>query len=209
MRVNTNAWNRVRYGLFSPFYDVVGRLLDRGRRMSIKLVDPKPGERILIVGAGTGLDLPYLPRNADTTAVDLTPSMLRKAETRARKLDLPVTFHVMDAHRLGFPNASFDVVLLHLILAVVPDPHACIREAARVLKPDGRIAIFDKFLPDGTRPSLIRRMLGYVTDALFSDINRQLRPLLAEAGLVAVRDEPAFMGRLFRIVVASPATFDQ
>lgn len=205
MRVNTNSWNRIRYGLISPFYDVVGRLLDRGRRLSIKLVDPKPGEHILIIGAGTGLDFPYLPRDAHITAVDLTPAMLQRAETRARKLNLPVSLHVMDAHRLDLPDASFDVVLLHLILAVVPDPHACIREAARVLRPGGRIGIFDKFLPDNTRPSLIRRLLGYITDALFSDINRQVEPLLSEAGLVQIRNESANLGQIFKVVLASPS----
>lgn len=202
MRINRNRWNRLRYGLYAPFYDVVAGLLDRGRRRSIERLRLQPGERVLIVGAGTGLDFPLLPAGLDVTAVDLSPAMLEKAKARAAALGLPVTCRVMDAHRLELPGASFDAVLLHLILAVVPDPHAAIREAARVLRPGGRAGIFDKFLRDGRRPSPGRRLLGFVTRVLFSDINRHLGPLLEEAGLVATHEEPVFPGGLFKVVIA-------
>ena len=202
MNPNTNTLNRLRYGLYAPFYDLVARRLDRGRARSIELLGMQPGERVLLVGAGTGLDLPHLPAGVEVTATDLSAPMLRQAVARAREMDMDVTFRVMDAHALDLPDASFDVVLLHLILAVVPDPHAALREAARVLRPGGRVGVFDKFLPEGAAPSPLRRLLGTVTNVLFSDINRQLGPLLDEAGLVTVREEPSLLGGTFKVVVA-------
>lgn len=202
MKINTNAWNRVRYAFYAPFYDLVAAQLDRGRRRSVALLALEPGERVLIVGAGTGLDLPYLPPDVEVVATDLSPSMLRKARARAETLGRNVSCRVMDAQRLELPDDAFDAVLMHLILAVVPDPRTAIREAARVLKPGGRLGIFDKFLPDHAEASLLRRAAGTVTNVLFSDINRRLGPLLEEAGLVAETEEPSMFGGLFKVVRA-------
>lgn len=202
MNPNTSTWNRLRYGLYAPFYDVVARRLDRERKRSIERLALQPGERLLIVGAGTGLDFPYLPPGLRVTAVDLSPSMLVRAAARASRLGIDADCLVMDAHWLELPSDSFDAVLLHLIFAVVPDPHATIQEAARVLRPGGRASIFDKFLPDEEEPSLARRAAGAVTNVLFSDINRQLGPLLHAAGLVATNEEPSFFGGAFKVVVA-------
>lgn len=183
MTVNTTRWNRIRYTLYAPVYDAVVRLLDGERRRAVELAAVQPGERVLIVGAGTGRDLDYLPRGCEVTAIDLTPAMLSRLRRRAARLGRPVDARVMDAQRLDLPDGHFDCVLLHLIVAVIPDPDACVREAARVLKPGGRISIFDKFQPDERPPSVGRRLANVVTSTLFSDITRQLGPILERAGL--------------------------
>jgi len=197
--LNTNTWNRIRYTLYAPFYDLIVRRLNRGRRRAIELLDIQPGERVLIVGCGTGLDLEFLPRSASVTAIDLTPAMVEK--TRARGFD--VDARVMDASKLDFPDGSFDCVLLHLILAVVPDPHSTAREAARVLRAGGRASIFDKFLPDERAPSLPRRALNAVTNLVATDINRRLGDLLAGTSLRVVREEGGGFGGVFRVVIAT------
>lgn len=202
MNPNTNALNRFRYSLYAPFYNLIVRRLDEGRRRSIELVAPQAGEQILIVGAGTGLDLPYLPADVAVTAVDLSSSMLRQAEQQAEAVPFDLTCQVMDAHALDLPDASFDIVLLHLILAVVPNPHAAIREVARVLRPGGRVGIFDKFLPAESQPSLGRQLVGALTNVVFSDINRKLEPLLDEAGLRLLQQEPSLFGGVFKVALA-------
>ena len=201
MPLNTNRWNRLRYSLWAPFYDPVVWAIGKGRRRALALLRVEAGERVLIDGCGTGLDLELLPRGAVITAVDLTPAMVERTRARAGELGMPVDARVMDAGRLEFPDASFDCVLLHLILAIVPDPVAAAREAARVLRPGGRASIFDKFLPDGARPSLLRRAANLVTNALATDINRHLPPILDAAGLHVVQEEPSVFGGRFRVVI--------
>lgn len=199
MNPNTTGWNRLRYSLYAPVYDAVARVFARDRRRAVALVAPERGERVLIVGAGTGLDLEFLPEGCEITAVDLSPAMVRRIRRRAARLGLTVEARVMDAERLDLPEGHYDVVLLHLILAVVPDPLACAREAARVLKPGGRISVLDKFLDDNAQPSAGRRLANAVANTLFSDINRRLTPILEQAGLEAETIEPGRLGPMFRL----------
>ncbi len=197
--MNLTAWNRLRYTLWAPLYDRVARF-GRQRRRSISLLALQPGERVLLVGAGTGADLPLIPEGVSVLATDLTPAMLARARPRVRP---GIELRVMDGQALDLPDASFDAVILHLILAVIPDPGACLREAARVLRPGGRIAVFDKFLPDGASPSLPRRIANTVSRTLFTDINRRMGDILSRSGarLRVEIDEPVMMGGMFRVMV--------
>jgi phosphatidylethanolamine/phosphatidyl-N-methylethanolamine N-methyltransferase len=156
---------------------------------------------LIDLGAGTGADLPFIPAGVEITAGDITPAMVERIRQRARRLDRAVTAEAMDGHALPLPDASFDAVVLHLIVAVIPDPAACLGEVARVLKPNGRAVVLDKFVPDEQRPSLGRRALNLATNALFSDITRQLGPLVQEVGLWVVHREPAALGGRFEIAV--------
>jgi phosphatidylethanolamine/phosphatidyl-N-methylethanolamine N-methyltransferase len=193
----SNTWLRFRYSLWAPHYDRVTKLHSQ-RRRSIELLAPTPGipgtpgERLLIVGVGTGADLPYLPDGLEVLATDLTPAMLEQARARARP-ELPVDFRVMDGMALDLPDASFDTALLHMVLEVIPDPARCLAEVARVLRPGGRLAVFDKFLPEGPRPGLPRRAFLALLDFVFTSTNRQMGEILARSGaaLEVVHDEPA------------------
>jgi SAM-dependent methyltransferase len=108
----------------------------------------------------------------------------------------------MDGQLVALADGVFDAILLNLVLAVVPDPIACAREVVRLLRPHGRVAIFDKWLPEGAQPSPLRRALNVVTSAAFSDINRQLWPILEGTGLQLVHDEPAGPWGLYKVSLA-------
>lgn len=186
------------YTLLAPFYDsIVGAALAAARRKSIDRL-PRSGSHILINGIGTGLDLPMLPAAHRYTALDLTRAMLERALPRSAALDLQ--WVQGDSQRLPFRAAAFDHVLLHLILAIVPDTQAALREAARVVRSGGRLFVLDKFLRRG-EPAWLRRMINPLarriatrTDVVFEDV------LSAVPDLRVVEDQPALAGGWFRMI---------
>lgn len=198
-----NKLNRLRYTLYTPIYDLlIGKLFRTHRKASIDLLQPKSGEEVLLVGAGTGLDLDFLTASdLNITAGDITPSMVRKLKHRAKALGINGNFSIMDGQRLPFEDNRFDKIILHLIVAVIPDPVACLHEAERVLRPGGKIVIFDKFIAPGSRPSLLRRLANRFTSFLFSDITRDIDALVQHTDLVKTMDQPAAFGGNFRIVL--------
>jgi phosphatidylethanolamine/phosphatidyl-N-methylethanolamine N-methyltransferase len=200
MRRLATFWNQIRYSIYTPIYDwiVGGFYPQRGR--SIAQIRAGNSAKILIVGAGTGLDLNHLRGYSNITAVDITPSMLYLLKKRAKSLNLQLDARVMDGQQLQFGDNSFDVIVLHLILAVIPDPVACIKEAERVAKPGGELVVFDKFLEDGKRASWLRRIVNAPILLLATSINRRMEDLLAHTQLRKTNDEPAGFGGLFRIL---------
>lgn len=196
-----DAWNRLRYSFWARWYDrvVAAVEFDDARRRSIERLGLREGQRVLIVGAGTGLDLPHIPRGVRIAAVDVTPAMLERLEARASELGVAVQTQVLDARRLPFADGEFDGVIMHLVLAVMSRPDEGLAEAVRVLKKDGRIAVFDKFLDDDRAPSVRRRLLNLVARPLFSDMNRRLGPLVTANGLVVERAEPVAFGGMYRM----------
>lgn len=189
---------RLRFTLFAPFYDVFVRL-EGPRRCSLDRLALKGGERVLLVGAGTGADLPLLPPGVRAVATDVTPAMLARAKGKARG---DVRFAVMDAMNLDLPDATFDAAVLHLILALLPDPARCLAEAVRVVRPGGRIAVLDKFLPEGASAGLLRRCVNAGTRLLATDINRRLGDIVRDSGapVRVVHDETAAFAGLVRAV---------
>lgn len=200
MKINTNAWNRIRYTAYTPIYDAVARILTESRKKSISSLDIKEGDKVLIIGAGTGLDLEFLSSDCEITATDITPSMIKRLSKRGKLLNLNVNAQVMDGQKLLFPDNSFDKIILHLILAVIPDPFACIKEAERVLKTGGTIAVFDKFLPAKSEISFGRKVLNKFTNFFFSDITRSIEKIIAETKLSKESDTKADFGGIFRII---------
>jgi phosphatidylethanolamine/phosphatidyl-N-methylethanolamine N-methyltransferase len=131
------------YARWAPIYDFVfGAVFDAGRKASIAAAE-RIGGRILDVGIGTGISLPDYARTNRIVGVDYSEPMLRKAHARVaeHKLDHVETLAVMDAQHLGFPDASFDVVVAQYVITAVPDPEATLGEFVRVTKPGGEIIL--------------------------------------------------------------------
>lgn len=200
MKINTNNWNKIRYTLYTPGYDLLGRLLNESRKKSIDSLEIQPDDKVLIVGAGTGLDLEFISVDCDITATDITPSMIHKLRNRNSRLKRRVRSIVMDGQSLDFRDNSFDFVILHLILAVIPDPSKCLQEAERVLRKGGQIAVFDKFVGKGKEVSRIRRSANLLTNFLASDITRDFESILESTRLKVISDEKADFDGVFRLI---------
>lgn len=195
-----NRWNVLRYSLYTPIYDLIAGIFSKHRKKSIAQLELKAEAKVLLIGAGTGLDLAYLPSHWQITATDITPAMLSVLRFRARN-NKNIEVFCMDGQQLALPDNSYDAVILHLILAVIPDPVACLREAERVLKPQGQIILFDKFLSEESQPSPARRLFGKLTNLLFSDINRKFSAILATTRLELVHNKPAALKGTFRYIL--------
>lgn len=201
MRMN-NRWNRFIYRLWAPVYDgTVDRFFFRpARARAIQALALQPGETVLLVGVGTGADLPLLPAGARAVGVDLSPHMLAKAREKLARCAARASLVQGDAQALPMADACADAVLLSLILSVVPDGAGCLRDSLRTLKPGGRAVVFDKFEPSHGRPSALRRWLNVFSTVLGTDIMRRFGDLSRCCACAVVRDEPSLGGGLYRVI---------
>jgi ubiquinone/menaquinone biosynthesis C-methylase UbiE len=196
----TNRWNQFIYRLWAPIYDTtVGRLFLPGRKRAMTLLNLQPGERVLLVGCGTGADLPLLPQGVRAVGVDLSSDMLAKAHQKLPLPGLEVTLLRGDAQQLLVEPAAFDAVIFNLILSVIPDGVGCLRENLRALKPDGRAVVFDKFLPDDGQLTLGRRLLNLGSTLFGTDITRRFGDLADGAGIRVEQDEPSLLHGAYRV----------
>ena len=187
------------YRLIAPFYDI---LLERATLMarcrSLSFLPNSEQASVLLCGAGTGLDFPHLPLQPAYTALDLTGAMLQAAR---RKFVQPRVAYIQgDSMALPFPDASFDHVVLHLILAVVPEPVRCLQEANRVLKVGGSILVFDKFLRHGQN-AWVRRAFTPLSSKIATRLDVVFEDILVEVpNLQVTRDEAALARGWFRLI---------
>jgi phosphatidylethanolamine/phosphatidyl-N-methylethanolamine N-methyltransferase len=201
----TNRRLRRAYTVWATVYDPLTRVLRRGRRRSIALLDIRPADTVLLVGCGTGSDFEFLPRHAQCVAVDLTPAMLRRAVAKVE--DRQIRLAEMDAMDLRFPDNRFDKVVLHHILAVVPDPVRALQEAERVTKPGGRLVVLDKFWNRPGRPPLFVRLVSAVVSGLVTAVDRNFPAILARTSLEGVQEIPMGFGGLYHLyLLRKPAT---
>ena len=150
------------YDRWAPVYDLVfGRVFAHGRSAAVEAAD-SIGGAVLEVGIGTGLSLPGYRRATRIVGIDISEPMLTKARERVRGLGLTNvdSLSVMDAERLDFADASFDVVVAQYVVTAVPNPEAALDEFARVLKPGGAIILTSRIGADGGLRARVERLLS-------------------------------------------------
>jgi len=155
----------------------------------------KPGETVLDLGSGAGFDCFLAAKRVGATGrvigVDMTPEMVAKARENARKVGAEnVEFRLGEIERLPLPDASVDVILSNCVINLSPDKAAVFREAYRVLKPGGRLAISDVILT-GPMPKEIEESVQALTGCVAGATDAStLHSLLAEAGFMSPAVEP-------------------
>lgn len=107
--------------------------------------------RVLELAAGTGLTFPFYTHADEVVAIDPDPSMLKRARRRAANAPCPVRLLQADAESLPFDDGEFDTVVLAFGLCTIPHPEIAVREAHRVLRPDGRLLFLEHVRSHGRR----------------------------------------------------------
>jgi len=190
------------YEKLASIYDLVfGPTLQAGRLQAIQRMAISPGDRILEVGVGTGINLGLYPRDCSITGIDLSDSMLERAYERvARKSMRNVRLLQMDASRLTFEDGSFDIVYAPYLISVVPDPVQVAREMRRVCRPGGRIVILNHFRSPNAVLSRVERLLSPFTVHVGFKSDLDLPAFLAQAELQPVTIEKVNIPRLWSLV---------
>jgi arsenite methyltransferase len=152
----------------------------------------RPGEVVVDLGCGGGLDVflaaPRVGPAGKAIGIDMTPEMIDRARRNAARQGVAnVEFHLAAIDRLPLADASVDCLISNCVINLAPDKPAVFREAFRVLKPGGRLAVSDIALKRPLPPEVGQSVLAYVGcvagAVLIEDYERALR----EAGFEAVQ----------------------
>jgi len=163
----------------------------------------KPGETVLDLGSGGGIDCFLAARKVGAQGrvigVDMTPEMLDRARSNARKSGLAnVEFREGRLEALPVESASIDAVTSNCVINLVPDKAAVFREIARVLKPGGRLVISDIIL-DGRLPEAVEKdVWAYVGCVAGAQQRERYFGMLEAAGLgpVEILKDVDFLGAI-------------
>jgi phosphatidylethanolamine/phosphatidyl-N-methylethanolamine N-methyltransferase len=200
------------YRLFSGSYDIVfGPVFHPGRKEAVRLANDRPGQRILEVGVGTGLSLPYFRPDSRVTGIDISAEMLAKGRRRVEQRSLRHVegLHVMDAENLDFEDNSFDAVLALYVASVVPSPARFAAEMRRVCIPGGTIVLVNHFTSENWALRFMEKRLGRLARHIGFHADFPLDAFLRESELAAREIRPSNLfgyWRLLRCANEKPAS---
>jgi SAM-dependent methyltransferase len=130
----------------------------------ITLASLQPGQTVLDLGSGAGLDCFFAAKKVGATGhvigVDMTPEMLERARSSAKRLNLEnVEFRQGFLEELPVETDTVDVIISNCVINLAPDKSKVFAEAFRVLKPGGKLAVSD-IVTDGPIPQSIKQSLS-------------------------------------------------
>jgi SAM-dependent methyltransferase len=202
-----SLWRDIKGADAARARDLAGRLELRAkaadeveaRETYLGLLGVTAGEHVLDVGCGSGVVTREIARRVGprglAVGLDLSPALLAVARELAQEANLGdrIEFRAGSVLELPFADSSFDVVLCATVLSHVPGGETAIPELARVLRPGGRIGVFeiDTDMTAFTHPDreLTRRIIAAASDATAVDgwLGRRMPSLFPQSGLKNVR----------------------
>ena len=166
------------------------------------LLAPRPGERILEIGVGTGYGINDYPAGCRVVAVDVSRAMIARTDRRLDRAHRDmVALAQMDAEHLGTRDGCFDAIYVPHTINVVKDPLAVGRELLRVCKPDGRILFLGHFDGIPETSNLINTLAGKIAAAAEVNWSLRLETFLGGLGIRATTIESVNAPRLSSIVL--------
>jgi len=164
------------------------------------LASLKPGETVLDLGSGAGLDCLLAAQKVGETGrvigVDMTPEMIERAQANAKRVNASnVEFRQGYLENLPVENDSIDVVISNCVINLAPDKSKVFSEIVRVLKPGAKLAVSD-IVTDGPLPADIKKSLsawaGCIAGAL--DLH-EYKSMMEAAGLTDIEIKPVYFDK--------------
>ena len=190
------------YAKLASVYDwTFGPTLHAGRLEAIRRLAIRPGDDVLEVGIGTGINAELYPPACLVTGIDFSVKMLQKAGRRITSRRIRnVRLLQMDAANLEFPDESFDIVYAPYLISVVPDPVRVAREMHRVCRVGGHIVVLNHFLSDHPLVSRAERLISPLTVHVGFKADLDLAAFLAQAELEPISIEKVNIPRIWSLV---------
>lgn len=182
-----SIWN-----LRAKLYDLCeGSDLRRGPHKAALFREMKG--KTLFVAVGTGIDVRHFPPQLNVTAIDINDAMLRKALPRARQYAGHLGLLQASALELCFADGVFDTVVTSCTLCSVPRPVQALRELHRVLRPEGRLLMFEHVRSRQTLLGLALDAMTVLTRRGGTEMNRDTLANAVQAGFVITDVESVFL----------------
>lgn len=176
-----------------------------GRGGAIRWLCSQAEGDTLEVGIGRGRTLVHYPSHVRLSGIELSPVALQLAERRALDLGLAASLRLGDASALPYPAEHFDTVVFCMVLCTIPDDHAAVAEAVRVLRPGGRLLLLEHVRASNLIVRSLERLLDPITVWRQGDhlLREPLDHVLAQ-GLEVELLERRWLGVEERLVARKP-----
>jgi demethylmenaquinone methyltransferase/2-methoxy-6-polyprenyl-1,4-benzoquinol methylase len=182
--------NLDRYERIAPFYDLLDLPFETWRYRALRpLLFNGLAGRLLDAGVGTGRNFPFYPAGSSVVGIDISPSMLARAERRRGQSNAALELQLMDVTNLTFAADSFDAAVSTFLFCVLPEnlQVPALRELARVVKPGEPIRLLEYVRPQ----NILRRVVARVWEpwmhwAYGASFDRHTEQHVAAAGLEVV-----------------------
>ena len=169
-----------------------------------KLLFENLSGNVLYVGTGTGLEIVNFPPNLNISAIDLSFQMLKASKNRIEKYSGKINRYQMDAETTAFRDSSFDTAVSVCVLCSVKDPVSCLKEIKRVLKPEGKLVMFEHVLSKNPFYALALKTMSNFTEKLEGTyLDRQTVNNAEKAGFEILSHKNVYLD-IVKALVAKP-----